>query len=460
MTDNINAEQVWRDALGELEVGISPASFSSWIKPCFIDSINKIDEERIIVELACPSGFHQKTIDERYYGQIKQIIEKLTNKRCEIGLVVKQRQVEMRSEVVEEEPDLFNREEVEQGNLMDKLAEVGLNPRFDFENFVVGNSNNLAYAASRGVVDTPGAKHNPLFLWGGVGLGKTHLMHAVGRKLLEKGLRVQAITSEQFTNELIATIRRKNVDSFKKKYRNVDALLIDDIQFIAGKDSTQEEFFHTFNEIYLKGGQIILTSDRRPQDIEQVEARLISRFLGGLTVDIGLPDYEMRLAILRQKCSELKVDTEAGALDLIAGSVNTNARELEGILTRMVNMAAIGNGVLSRELVEREIGTKTKREMKKLRPQQLISLIAKQFDYKNKELVGKSRKAELVRARHITMYLLREEMGLTLQRVAQLMGGRDHTTVMHAVEKMEKEIGLNQDMREQVMRVKQEIYGQ
>lgn len=456
MTDNINTEQIWRDVLGELEVGVSAASFSSWVRPCFIDSIREIDSERWLVELACPSGFHQKTIDERYYGQIKQILERQVGKRCEIGLVVKQRTTTR--EVEESREDLFAEEVVESVGGK-SLVEYGLNPRFDFDNFVVGSSNNLAYAAAKGVVDTPGVKHNPLFLWGGVGLGKTHLMHAVGRSLVGKGLRVLAITSEQFTNELIATIRTKNVDTFKKKYRNIDALMVDDIQFIAGKESTQEEFFHTFNELYMKGAQIIMTSDRRPQDIEEVEQRLISRFLGGLTVDIGLPDYEMRLAILRQKCSDLKVNVEEGALDLIASSINTNARELEGILTRMVNAAAIGNGVLSRAIVEREIGVSVKKEAKKLRPQQLISLVAQLFDYKNKDILGPSRKADLVRARHITMFLLRDEMGLTLQNVAQLMGGRDHTTVIHAVEKMEREFAVNQEIREQIMMVKQEIYG-
>jgi len=457
MIDNLDSNEIWKNVLGELEVSISPAAFSSWVKPCFIDSINEIDAERWLIELACPSGFHLRTIDERYYGQIKQILERQVGKRCEIGLVVKQR-IESVEPENEEANDLFS-EDKESEFDSQQLIEVGLNPRFSFENFVVGGSNNLAYAAAKGVTDSPGVKHNPLFLWGGVGVGKTHLMHAVGRMLLAKGMKVRAVTSEQFTNELIATIRSKSVDSFKKKYRNVDVLLIDDVQFIAGKESTQEEFFHTFNELYMKGKQIILTSDRRPQDIEQVEQRLISRFLGGLTVDIGLPDYEMRLAILKQKCSELKTDADNEALELIASSVNTNARELEGILTRLVNAATLGNGYLTKDLVEKEIGVSAKREVKKLRPQQLISLVAKQFECKNKEIVGKSRRAELVRARHIAMYLLREEMGLTLQNVAQLMGGRDHTTVMHAVEKMEREIGINQEVREQVIRMKQEIYG-
>jgi chromosomal replication initiator protein len=449
---------LWESVTAEIEVGISPASFQSWIKPCFIDAVNEIDSERLLVELACPSGFHQRTIDERYYGQIKSILEKQTGKKCEVGIVVKQKPMERTiSEEKSKDTGLFE-EEKPLSSDRDMMA-AGLNPRFTFDNFVVGGSNNLAYAAARGVVDTPGIKHNPLFLWGGVGVGKTHLMHAVGKKLIERGLTVRAVTSEQFTNELIMTIRNKSVSGFKKKYRNLDVLMIDDIQFIAGKESTQEEFFHTFNELYMKGAQIIMTSDRRPQDIEQVEQRLISRFLGGLTVDIGLPDYEMRLAILKQKCSELKVEVDQGVLELMAESVTTNARELEGVLTRVVNVATIHGGNLTKELVEKEIGVTSKKESKKLRPQELISLVAKTYEYKNKELLGNSRKANLVQARHVAMFLLREEMGLTLQNVAELMGGRDHTTVMHAVEKVKKEFEVNQGVREKVIQVKQAVYG-
>ena len=247
-------------------------------------------------------------------------------------------------------------------------------------------------------------------------------------------------------------------DEFKKKYRNLDVLLIDDIQFFAGKESSQEEFFHTFNELYSKGAQIVLTSDRRPQDIEDVYDMFISRFLGGLTVDISLPDWEMRLAILKQKCNELKVDYEPGALDIIATSTNTNARELEGILTRIINIAEMETGAVTKNLVEREIGVEAEKRARRLRPQEVISLVAKHFDLKNKQVVGKSRKSELVKARHITMYLLREEMGMTLQRIAKLIGDRDHTTVMHAVEKIEEEMIDNRLLRSDVMEMKQKIY--
>lgn len=457
MNPSISPERLWQAVCGELSVSISPASFSSWINPCFISNINEIDTERLLIELACPSAFHQHTIDERYYGQIKKFLEHQTQKRCELALVIKQKPVTTASKAPE--IGLFAPQPQQTFNWQEAMTHSGLNPRFSFDNFVVGGSNNLAYAAAKAVVDSPGNKHNPLFIWGGVGVGKTHLMHAIGRALLEKGLeKITVVTSEQFTNEFIATLRSKTVDSFKKKFRNVDALLIDDIQFIATKESTQEEFFHTFNELYAKQKQIIMTSDRRPQDIQQVEQRLISRFLGGLTVDIGLPDYEMRFAMLKQKADEYQILTGDGALDLIATHVQTNSRELEGTFMRLVSLAQLQNRILDRTLVEQELKVKSKVHEKHLRPQEVISIIAKEFEFRNKDLVGKSRKAELVRARHIAMYILREEMGMQLERVATLMGGRDHTTVMHAVEKMKREFGINQETREQIMHIKQNLY--
>ena len=219
-----------------------------------------------------------------------------------------------------------------------------------------------------------------------------------------------------------------------------------------------EEFFHTFNELNTKGKQIVMTSDRRPQDLDGVEERLVSRFLGGLAVDIGLPDYEMRLAILSNKCVQMGITPEEGALDLIATATNTNTRELEGILMNLVNAAEVKGRRLNKELIEEQLGVKSRKMEKRLRPQEIISLIAKQFEFKNKDILGSSRKAELVRARHVAMYILRSEMGMTLQEVARIMGRSDHTTVLHAVEKMTHAFGVNQVIREQIMRVKQAIY--
>ena len=459
----LDTNQLWQAVCGELELSISPASFSSWVRPCYLASVTDLDSERYLVELACPSSYNLKTVDERYYGQIKKALENQLERKCELALVVKQKN---KPEVSPPSEGLFSQALQSAADFSEAIVQSGLNPKFSFTNFVVGSSNDLAFAAAKAIVDTPGAKHNPLFIWGGVGVGKTHLMHAIGRGLVEKGYKkIRVLTSEQFLNELIITIRSHSVEGFKKKYREADAILIDDIQFIASKDTAQEEFFHTFNELYAKQKQIIMTSDRRPQDIQQVEQRLISRFLGGLTVDIGLPDYEMRCAILRQRAEELNIVTGDEAIETIANYVNTNARELEGTFTSLVNVVSLKGGILTKELVQTQLNlpssshpTTSASPTKRLRAQEVISKVAKHFNLKNKDLVGHNRKADLVRARQITMYLLREELGLQLQRIAQLMGGRDHTTVMYGVEKMKKEIGLNSEIREQISVVRSQLY--
>lgn len=453
-------EGLWKSVSGELQVSMSEASYNSWIKPCFIKSLSKIDDERIIVEMATSSGFHLKTIDERYYGQIKKIIEKITEKKCELALVVEQREVkEEKAEKesksgggTEEKTDLFSQSE-------SKGSAEGLNPRFTFDTYVVGSSNNLAFAAAKAVVENPGTRHNPLFIWGGVGTGKTHLMQAAGHGLAKEVSNVVYVTSEQFANDLINSLRMKTVDGFKKKYRQVGALLVDDVQFFSKKESTQEEFFHTFNELYMKGVQIILTSDKKPQEIGQLEERLVSRFLGGLTVDISLPDYEMRVAILRQKAGELKMEVSDRVIDLIASNMKTNSRELEGMFIRLVNAASLNGGVISEDLVRKTMKVNQEVERQKPpRPIKVISVVAKYFDYRNKDLTGKSRKADLVTARHVAMYLLREELGLQLIKVGELMGGRDHTTVMHGVEKIKGEVETDKDVRNKVMNLKHSLY--
>lgn len=440
---------------------MTPASFNGWIKPCFIRSLTPIDEERLIVELATPSSYHTKTVDEKYFGQIKQVMEKVTGKKCEIALVVDASKTQepkgSKQNVFEPSPakvSLFTPQE--EG----KQVGSNLNPKYIFDSYVVGNPNRLAFAAAKAVAENPGSRHNPLFINGGVGVGKTHLMHAVGHELVKKGVgKVVYVTSEQFTNDLVSSFRSKMTEAFKKKYRQVGALLIDDVQFFSGKESTQEEFFHTFNELTMKGAQIIMTSDRKPQDIVGLEDRLVSRFLGGMAVDIGLPDYEMKLAILRQKALEIGVQVDSDAFDLVASSMNTNARELEGTFVRLATMASIQGGVLTKEMVQQTMGLPAMTvKSVKVRPIKVISTVAKYFDYKNKDLLGSSRKADLVEARHITMFLLRDSLGLQFTKVGELMGGRDHTTVMHAVEKMKDEIENNSDIRRKVLAVKQALY--
>jgi len=454
---------LWTSVCGELEVSMSPAIFQWWIKPCFLKEITEIDDDRVIVQMATPSVYHLKQFDERYYGQVKQALEKQLGKKCELALIVEQRDNKGQGTIENEQ--VAEKEKFGEGTLFATSAvptvveTKGMLQRYIFDTFVVGGSNALAYAAAKAVVEYPGNRHNPLFIYGGVGVGKTHLMQAVGHALAAKGVkRVAYLTSEQFTNDLVNSLRMKTVDSFKKKYRDVGALLIDDVQFFAGKESTQEEFFHTFNHLYMNGVQIVMTSDRKPQEIERLEERLVSRFLGGLTVDIGLPDYEMRVAILRQKSAEMRSHVPNEAINMIASNVLTNARELEGTFVRLINESYITGGVITPELLEKVLGVKTKQESRKLRPIQIISVVAKHFEMKNKELVGTSRKADLVLARHIAIYLLRAELGLQLTKVGELFGGRDHTTIMHAAEKITSEIETDPKVRENVMKIRQALY--
>lgn len=456
----IDSSNLWQSVCGELSVSMSSAGFNGFVKPCFIKTITPIDNERIIVELAAPTAYHVRTIDEKYFSTIKQSIEKISHKKCDVALVVVEGSKEKKSrdapKTEKQEPNmnLFAPAEA------DRQAGNNLNPRYQFENYVMGSSNRLAFAAGKAVVDFPGTRHNPLFIYGGVGVGKTHLMHAVGHELVKKGVgKVVYVTSEQFTNDLVNSLRSKMTEAFKKKYRQVGALLIDDVQFFGGKDSTQEEFFHTFNELTNKSAQIIMTSDRKPQDIEGLEDRLKSRFLGGMAVDIGLPDYEMRVAILKQKAQEINVEVEEGTYELIANNFNTNARELEGSFVKLAVGASLEGGVLTKEMVQQTMGLPASfiKEVK-VRPVKVISTVAKYFDYRNKDLLGKSRKADLVTARHIAMFLLRDTLNIQLEKVGEIMGGRDHTTVMHAVEKMKGEVNKNSDVRRKITIIKQALY--
>ncbi len=460
--EHMDSEKLWHGICGELGVSMTPASFAGFIKPCFIRSITPIDEERLLLELATSSAFLSHTIETKYYSIIKQAAEKLTEKKCDIALIV----VEPNKETIFNKKDFkssdSNKTSIGLFAPPEENKQIGtnLNPRYLFESYMVGSSNRLAFAAGKAVVDYPGTRHNPLFIYGGVGVGKTHLMHAVGHELVKKGVgKVVCVTSEQFTNDLVGSFKSKMTDAFKKKYRQVGALLVDDVQFFGGKDSTQEEFFHTFNELTNKQAQIIMTSDRKPQEIVGLEDRLRSRFLGGMMVDIGLPDYEMRLAILHQRALEIKAEVEDSAFELMATNFATNARELEGTFVRLATGASIDGGILTKEMVQRTMGLPANSVKDiKVRPIKVISTVAKYFDFRNKDLLGTSRKADLVVARHIAMYILRETLSLNLTEVAELMGGRDHTTVMHAVEKMELQIEENMDIRRKVNALKQALY--
>lgn len=423
-------ETTWKAVLTELELSVSKVYYSTWIKPLLLSSLEEIDKDNQIATILCPSAYHEQAVKSRYEDQIRRALERVGGKTTKIAYVLGRDSLSEKkggmAPLFEEIP--FDR----------PRGKNNLNPRLTFESFIVGSSNNFAHAAGLGVAKSPGTRYNPLFIYGGVGLGKTHLMHAIGHAIYadHPDWEIMYISAETFGSDLIASLQNKKTAAFKKKYRSPNVLLIDDIQFIAGKEYTQEEFFHTFNELYMSERQIVLTSDRPPQEIAKIEERLSSRFMGGLTVDIQMPDFETRVAILTQKCEGLGVSVPSETMALIAEHTSTNIRELEGVLRAILTRAGAGGGEVTNELVREFFGAESERRTQRIRPSSVVTKTAQYFSFKPAELTGESRKAPLAHARHIAMYLLYRDLQLPYEQVGRVFGGRDHTTIMHAVEKI------------------------
>jgi chromosomal replication initiator protein len=450
MTD-INA--IWSSIKAELQLSVSLAHFNTWISPLSATSW-EVGEGISTLELGCPSTFVRAMILDKYKGQIIEAAERISGKEVKLSVIIGEKAVNTKDIPVSESP-LFSQEPQSQI----QGTQHNLNPRLTMETYVVGSSNNFAHAAAMGVIKNPGRKYNPLFIYGGVGLGKTHLMHAIGHEILASNPRAKIlyISAETFGNDLIASLQSKKIANFKKRYRSCDVLMVDDIQFISGKEYTQEEFFHTFNELYMSERQIILTSDRPPQEIPKIEERLSSRFLGGLTVDIQPPDYEMRAAILTQKAKEMGITVSSQALSLIAEHSATNARELEGIFRRIVALADSKNQTVNPELVSGFYGVVQEGRRMRLRPNIIIGKVAKYYGFKTQELTNNSRKAPLVAARHVAMFLIKTELDIPHEQIGEIFGGRDHTTIMHAVEKITTEISTNQQVGRAISEIKHEL---
>ncbi|MBX3052920.1 MAG: chromosomal replication initiator protein DnaA [Caldilineaceae bacterium] len=332
-----------------------------------------------------------------------------------------------------------------------------LNPHYTFSSFVVGSHNRLAHAAALSVAEQPGFRFNPLFVYGGVGLGKTHLLHAIGHQMLDRGLRVLYCSSEQFTNELISGIRSQSTEEFRNKYRQVDLLLIDDIQFIGGKESTQEEFFHTFNHLHAANRQVVISSDRPPKEIATLEARLRSRFEGGLQADISIPDLETRVAILQSKALAMGARVEQEVLMLVAERVDSNIRELEGALNRLIVQSPLYHDTLNRQNAE-EILNDLMPQRRPREASSVIQLVASHFNLSVAELLGRGRTKEVAFARQIAMYLLREENNLSLPGIGDQLGGRDHSTVRYGVEKVINDMETDETTRRHVITLREKVY--
>lgn len=447
--------------LGQLKLSISSANFQTW----FEGKTKIISIRDNVIEVGCNSVFTRDRIEQRHYQLIKGLLDQLTGKENQLIFTISP-QVESRKQTKsslesEETQSLFAPKPAQEVSA-NQITSAHLNPNFSFSTLVVGNNNQLAYAVATAVVNNPASAYNPYFIYGGVGVGKTHLMQAIGIEILRKhtGKKVLYCTSETFTNEMIEAIRNKGTNSFRAKFRGVDVLLIDDIQFIAGRETTQEEFFHTFNDLHGSGKQIVMTSDRPPKDISKLEERLRSRFEGGMIADIQIPDVDMREAILKSKSAAQNLVVPDEVIRYLAENIVSSVRDLEGSLIRVITAAQITHQNLNVDFAKTIISGASIILSKKnnVTPKSLIKTVCNYFEIKEKDLLGKGRSSHLVVPRQIAMYMLREEMGLKLLKVAEELGKKDHTTIMHGVEKVKKEAENSTELRGQLADIKDLLY--
>jgi len=460
----MDKEKVWLTVLENLKLSLSSANFATWFSRTFIVSSKEVDPQRQIMEIGCPSSFISNTIENRYYALIKNALDQITKKKNDLVFVVKEKPFLKEKGKFLTKGTLFEipGKETEDEEFQEALKRVGLRPDFNFETFAVSPTNQMAHAAAMAVSQSLGKAYNPLFLYGGVGVGKTHLMQAIANTVLKKNRRTKIIycMGEEFTNEIVNAIREKTTKEFKEKYRSARLLMVDDIQFIAGKTAVQEEFFHTFNAIWRVGGQIVLTSDRRPEEISKLEDRLRSRFEGGLIIDIQAPDFELRTAILLIKAQQKNIKLPMDIAQLIASNI-TSTRKLEGFLIRLMTEIETKKEPLTPELVKALLGQVNEMiaPQKLVKPKEVLSVVANFFNLRLAEITGPQRDKKIVLPRQIAMYLLRNDLKTSLMDIGRFLGDRDHTTVMHGVQKITQLLPSSEDLRVNIMGIRKKLYG-
>ncbi len=516
----MQAQQLWQAVLGDMEVRLTKHAFDHWLRHT---SIVAFQDD--VATVAAANAFSASTLQARYAGQIERAVSDIVGRPIRVQFTV--RGAAAPDSADSDREDLAESDRSPQARETAALLSAGarslfgdqalvpgeprghvrspaprsrpapapaaprrdagaplagnrapgpskqlalaaapthgLNPRYVYESYVVGSSNRFAHAASLSVAEHPGGKFNPFFVHGGVGLGKTHLLHAVGHRALEidTDLTIAYVSSEKFTNDLINAIRAQRMEEFRARYRTIDILMIDDIQFIAGKESTQEEFFHTFNALYQSGKQVIITSDKPPKSISALEDRLRSRFEGGLIADVQFPDYEMRTAILRTKGEELGVSVPADVVEYVAQKDQSNIRELEGALNKILALSQITDRPLTLQLAmealtDAAIGARRA----KTTPTGVVDAVAAYYGVALKDIKGRARTKEIVLPRQVAMYLVREETGASLVDIGRELGDRDHTTVMHGIEKIERELTTDTTLRSQLMAIREALFSQ
>jgi chromosomal replication initiator protein len=447
---------LWQSVLGEIEVSISHANFTTWFK-----NTELVENTGDVVTIAVPNIFVKRQFEAKFNQKVKEILAKngVTPERIDytIKTTGKKKTISRETTVTDKKPSVDAL--IGRPTASASTPTGSLNPRYTFASFIVGSSNDLAYAACQAVAAKPGEKYNPLFLYGGVGLGKTHLMQAVGNEIARNNpnANVMYINTETFTKEFVDGMRfkKKTVD----KYRHADVLIVDDMQFIAGKEKTQEEFFHTFNVLHQSNKQIIISSDKPPKSIPTLTERLRSRFEWGMAIDIQMPDFETRCAIVETKASLSGVELERDTVEYLANNIKTNIRELEGALNQLLAYAEMRGVTPDIATAEGLIGNVRHSRPQHVTPRQIIDKTARHFQIDIKELCSAKRDKHIVVPRQIAMYLLRSELHLSFPKIAVELGRKDHTTAIHSVEKIEKAVKLDMLIREQVADIREKLYG-
>ncbi len=451
----LEKEELWQSVLAQIQFNISKASFSTWFNNTEISSI----EEGIVI-VSVSNSFVKEWLENKYNKLIIKILHDIDSRIKEVQYVVgiKEERKDKRKKITSIDIDQLGFQELQTNK------ETGLNPKYSFNSFIVGSFNELPNAAAMAVVESPGLIYNPLFIYGGVGLGKTHLLQSVGNEILNKfkDKKVRYVSSEKFTREVISAIRnqgvkKNSIEMFKEKYRDIDVLIIDDIQFLSGKEKTQEEFFHVFNILYENNKQIILSSDRPPKSIMYLAERLRSRFEGGMIADISLPDTETRIAILKSKAQEKGVSIKDNILQYIAETIKTNIRELEGALNRIAITQKVNNKEIDIDLAKKLLKNISSSYKKTINSKMIIQSVAEFFDTKEKDILSSSRKKEIVKPRQIAMYLLREELGMSFPSIGRRFNGKDHTTALHSYKKISKEVADNKKTDEEISIIRERM---
>ena len=450
-----STREIWKAVLGELQLQLPRPTFETWLK--HTDGVS-YDEHQFVVE--APTPFAVAWLERRMYNAIQKTVEKVTDRPLDVVFRVRQGHEAENGSVTSSGQTL----ELESGQ--DEIQvkpqaqpPAAFNPKYTFDSFVVGPSNQLAYSAARAVADAPGKSYNPLFIYSGVGLGKTHLLHAIGHAAASRGLAVRYVTSEQFTNDFITSIGNRTTEAFRQRYRSAEVLLLDDVQFMSGKEQTHESFFHTFNDLHNSGHQVVITSDRPPKALALLQDRLRSRFEWGLLADIQPPDLETRMAILVSKAKNLGIRVGESVIELIAKRVHKNVRELEGSLNRMVAQAELMSEPITVQSASRileELTADTERHA--IDPERILEAVSNHFRVGTDSLLARGRTQKIAHARQVAMYLLINELEMTPTQVGRLLGGRDHATVIHGAGKIKGEINEDTHLRRDVLSIKEAIF--